>query len=52
MSKKHYVPSSKRKEFDESKVIKLRPYKDFKWTGKGFDEGAAVLGGRKRDGRR
>lgn len=49
MKQKDYVPSHKRKGFDERKVIKLRPYKDFKWTGKHFTEGAAALGTRRRD---
>jgi hypothetical protein len=48
-SKKDYVPSHKREGFDESKVRKLRPYKNFKWTGKYFNEGASALGGRRRD---
>jgi hypothetical protein len=51
MKNKDYIPSHLREGFDEKKVKKLRPYKNHKWTGKHFDEGAATLGGRGRDKR-
>ncbi len=43
---KKYVPAAKRPGFDESKVRRLRPYKDFDWTGGKFDQ---TRGSRTRD---
>ena len=46
MKKSDYVPSHKREGFKEESVRVLRPYRDFRWTGRYFD---TKVGKRRRD---